>query len=59
MTCAGCEAHIESEVNKLGGILNVKADYEAANTIVKYDATKVYPEKIETAMLSTGYKIIR
>ena len=25
MTCAGCEAHIESEVTKLDGILNVKA----------------------------------
>ncbi|WP_281540261.1 mercuric transport protein MerTP [Maribacter aestuarii] len=59
MTCTGCEAHIESEVNKLEGILNVKADYAAANTIVKYDTTKVDPEKIETAILSTGYKIIR
>lgn len=59
MTCAGCEAHIESEVSKLDGILNVKADYEAANTIVKYDETKVDLEKIETAILSTGYKILK
>ncbi len=59
MTCTGCEAHIESEVNKLDGILNVKADYEAANTIVKYDETKVELQKIETAILSTGYKIIK
>lgn len=59
MTCAGCEAHIESEVTKLDGILNVKADYEAANTIVKYDETKVDLYKIETAILSTGYKIIK
>lgn len=59
MTCAGCEAHIESEVTKLDGILHVKADYEAANTIVKYDETKVDLEKIETAILSTGYKIIK
>jgi mercuric ion transport protein len=59
MTCAGCEAHIESEVTKLDGILDVKADYEAANTIVKYDETKVDLEKIETAILSTGYKIIK
>lgn len=58
MTCAGCETHIENEVTKLNGILNVNADYEAANTIVKYDETKVDLEKIETAILSTGYKII-
>ena len=59
MTCSGCEAHIESEVNKLDGILNVDADYEAANTIVKYDETKVDLQKIETAILSTGYKIVK
>jgi mercuric ion transport protein len=59
MTCAGCEAHIESAVTKLDGILNVKANYEAANTIVKYDETKVDLEKIERAILSTGYKIIK
>jgi mercuric ion transport protein len=59
MTCAGCEAHIESEVTKLDGILNVKANYEVANTIVKYDETRVDLAKIETAILSTGYKIIK
>ncbi len=58
MTCSGCEAHIESKVNKLDGILKVDADYEAANTTVKYDETKVDLQKIETAILSTGYKII-
>ena len=59
MTCTGCEAHIESEVNKLDGILKVNADYEAANTIVKYDKTKVDLQKIESAILSTGYKIVK
>ena len=59
MTCAGCEAHIESEVSKLDGIMNVKADYEAAQTIVTYDETKVDLEEIETAILSTGYKIVK
>lgn len=59
MTCEGCEAHIESEVNKLDGILHVNADYEAANTIVTYDETKVDLQEIETAILRTGYKIIK
>lgn len=59
MTCTGCEAHIESEVNKLDGILKVDADYEAANTIVRYDETKVDLQKIESAILSTGYKIVK
>lgn len=59
MTCTGCEANIEGEVNKLDGIRNVNADYEAANTIVKYDESKVDIQKIETAILSTGYKIVK
>ena len=59
MTCSGCEAHIESEVNKLEGVLKVDADYEAANTIVQFDETKVDLLNIETAILSTGYKIVK
>ncbi len=58
MTCAGCEAHIEREVNKLDGILTVKSDYQKASTIVKYDVTKTTVDKIKAAILSTGYKII-
>tara|TARA_R110002051_G_scaffold309037_1_gene381399 strand:- start:5725 stop:6312 length:588 start_codon:yes stop_codon:yes gene_type:complete len=58
MTCAGCEVHIESEVNKLEGIIEVKANYEKGNTIVKYDKTKVTNKEIEIAVGKTGYKII-
>lgn len=58
MTCTGCEVHIESEVNKLDGIIEVKANYEKGNTIVKYDKTKVTNKEIEIAIGKTGYKII-
>lgn len=58
MTCSGCEAHIESEVNKLKGIILVKANHEKGNTIVKYDKTKVVNNEIKDAVKKTGYKII-
>ncbi|WP_438973370.1 mercuric transport protein MerTP [Polaribacter sp.] len=58
MTCTGCEVHIESEVNKLDGIIEVKANYEKGNTIVKYDKKKVTNKEIEDAVGKTGYKII-
>jgi len=58
MTCTGCEVHIESEVNKLDGIIEVKANHEKGNTIVKYDKTKVTNKEIEDAVGKTGYKII-
>jgi len=58
MTCTGCEIHIESEVNALEGIINVKADYESGTTAVTYDKSKVNTNSIEEAILSTGYKIL-
>jgi copper chaperone CopZ len=58
MTCTGCEVHIESEVNQLDGIIEVKANHEKGNTIVKYDKTKVTNKEIEDAVGKTGYKII-
>ena len=58
MTCSGCEAHIESEVNKLKGIILVKANHEKGNTFVKYDKTKVVNNEIKDAVKKTGYKII-
>jgi len=58
MTCAGCEVHIESEVNKLDGIIEVKANYENGNTVVKFDKRKVTNNEIEVAVGKTGYKII-
>ncbi len=57
MTCGGCEAHVESEVNKLDGILSVKASYKSANTVVEYDRTKVDLAAIRKAINSTGYKV--
>ena len=58
MTCTACEVHIESEVNKLDGIMEVKANHEKANTLVTYDKTKVSLKEIEDAVGKTGYKII-
>ena len=58
MTCAGCEAHIENEVNKLEGILEVDANYETSKAFVKFDKSKVTANEIVGAIGKTGYKII-
>ncbi|CAL66102.1 mercuric transport protein MerTP [Christiangramia forsetii] len=58
MTCSGCEAHVESEVNKLPGIISVKASYENSNTIVEYDKSLVEEVEIYGAINKTGYKAI-
>lgn len=58
MTCASCEAHIKHVVNELEGIINVDASFENKNTEVKFDTSKISKEDIESAINSTGYKII-
>jgi len=58
MTCLGCEAHVESEVNKLEGIISVKASFEKSNTAVEYDKTRTDETAIVKAINSTGYKVV-
>ena len=58
MTCSGCEAHIEGEVNKLAGIVSVTANYKKANAIVKYDKSKISANRINEALMHAGYKIV-
>ncbi|GAB3833057.1 mercuric transport protein MerTP [Pontibacter rugosus] len=57
MTCAGCEGHVNSEVNKLAGILKVETSYADGNTLVQFDKTKTDVKQIEKAVLATGYKV--
>jgi len=57
MTCAGCEEHVNHEVNKLNGIVNSKASYENKNAIIEFDRTKTNETEIEKAINSTGYKV--
>jgi len=58
MTCASCEVHIKHVVNELEGIINVDASFENKNTEVKFDTSKISKEDIESAINSTGYKVI-
>jgi len=57
MTCAGCEEHVNHEVNKLNGIVSSKASYENGNAIIEFDKTKTNETEIEDAINATGYKV--
>lgn len=59
MTCQGCAAHVENEVNKLPGIISVAASYEQANAEIAYDKTRVNLGDIEAAINATGYKVVK
>ena len=57
MTCGGCEAHIEHAVHELEGIFEVKASFQDANTIVKFDSSTTNLEAVLTAIKSTNYAV--
>jgi len=58
MTCSGCEAQVENEVNKLSGIISVSASYDNENATVTFDKSKTAKKDIEKAINSTGYQVI-
>lgn len=57
MTCAGCEEHINHEVNKLSGIIKSATSYQNENAIVEFDNSKTNIVEIEKAINGTGYTV--
>ena len=58
MTCSGCEAQVENEVNNLSGIISVSASYDNENATVSFDKSKTTKKDIVKAINGTGYKVI-
>lgn len=58
MTCHGCAEHVMYEVNKLPGIIKADASFEKKNALVEFDESQVSQNNIESAINSTGYKIV-
>ncbi len=56
MTCGSCEHHIETEVIRQAGVIEINADHEKAIAQVKYDSTKISLEQLVAAINATGYK---
>lgn len=57
MTCSGCEAHVNSELSKVNGMIDAKTSYAKATATVRFDKTKTSVENLKTAIEKTGYKI--
>ena len=59
MTCANCEKHVYQEVQKLSGIINLKASYKSENAVVMFNKTKTTKTKIVKAIEAAGYTITK
>lgn len=56
MTCGSCEHHIETEVIRKAGVIEIKADHVKAIAHVKYDSSKISLDQLVAAINETGYK---
>ncbi len=56
MTCSGCAASIQTELEKTEGVRRAEVSYERGEAIVDYDSKVITPEKIRDVINQTGYK---
>lgn len=55
MTCTSCENRVEKAINKLDGILNVKASYSGQFAEIEYDESLCNLNKIKATIKNAGY----
>jgi copper chaperone CopZ len=58
MTCVGCEAHVNNELQKVPGVMEAKTAYEKGTSIVKFNGFKATIPQLQAAIEKTGYKVI-
>jgi mercuric ion transport protein len=58
MTCESCTQHVNNEISKLTGIISCQTSYANANSIVKFDNSKISVDSIAAAINGTGYKVV-
>ena len=57
MSCAHCKAAVESELNKISGVMYSKADVEKGTVEVSFDDGKVSIEDLKKAIEGAGYTL--
>ncbi|MPM53953.1 hypothetical protein SDC9_100725 [bioreactor metagenome] len=55
MKCHSCEVAVEEEINKLQGIINIKADHDNSMVIVTYENGLCNDDKIKLAIKNSGF----
>ena len=56
MDCAACALNIQSGLKKQAGVQQAQVSFDTKEAVVRYDATKLSPEKIIAVIDKTGFK---
>ena len=58
MTCTGCEETISAGIEKLDGIVSVKADYTEGKATVEFAEGKTDTTAIKESITGSGYGVV-
>lgn len=58
MTCAGCEQHIKTDIQKLKGVVSSEVSYSKENAIIQFDTTQLTISQITKNIQATGYRVV-
>lgn len=58
MSCASCQAHVQSALNKEEGIIAASVNLATHVAHIEYDSAKTSPEKIKKAIDNAGYELV-
>ncbi|MBI4027751.1 MAG: cation transporter [Verrucomicrobia bacterium] len=56
MDCATCALNIQSVLKKHAGVQQAQVNFDTREAVIRYDGTKLSPEKILAAIDQTGFK---
>jgi len=57
MTCANCARSVERRLAGTPGVTKAAVDLQAATATVEYDADRVKPEALASAVRALGYEV--
>ena len=57
MTCNHCVMRVAKALKSLPGVQDAQVDLQKAQAVITYDAAKVSPDKLSTAIVEAGYKV--
>ncbi|MBR8766419.1 putative copper-transporting ATPase PacS [Porphyromonas levii] len=58
MSCAGCVAAVQSQLNKAKGVSNAEVHLLEGRTVITYDERKTSPEQLRDEVRSLGYDML-
>lgn len=56
MDCAACALNIQSVLRKESGVQHAQVSFDTKEAVVRYDATRISPEKVIAVIDQTGFK---